>query len=115
MEDPNFRQCTARSKQSGVRCKRRASPGHQVCVIHGSRSPQAMAKARERLDAMAGSAVTTLDLAMDKIDTEPSVAVKAAVAVLDRTGYHPRQTIEIDNARKVLSEFLGVDETEIPE
>lgn len=30
-------QCTATSKQSGERCKRRATPGFAVCVIHGSR------------------------------------------------------------------------------
>jgi hypothetical protein len=32
------RRCTARSKQSGERCKRYASPGRTVCVMHGSRS-----------------------------------------------------------------------------
>lgn len=33
-------QCTAKSKQSGERCKRPAAPGRTVCVIHGGRSPQ---------------------------------------------------------------------------
>lgn len=32
-------QCTARSKQSGKRCQRAASPGKTVCVIHGGRTP----------------------------------------------------------------------------
>lgn len=31
-------QCKAKSKQSGERCKRPASPGYEVCVIHGSRA-----------------------------------------------------------------------------
>jgi hypothetical protein len=31
-------QCTARSKQSGERCKRHASPGRTVCYIHGGKS-----------------------------------------------------------------------------
>lgn len=37
MAKGEFRQCTAISKQSQERCKRRASPGFAVCVIHGSR------------------------------------------------------------------------------
>lgn len=31
-------QCTATSKQSGERCKRRASVGRSVCAIHGGKS-----------------------------------------------------------------------------
>jgi hypothetical protein len=31
-------QCTAMSKQSGERCKRLATPGKTVCVMHGSRA-----------------------------------------------------------------------------
>jgi hypothetical protein len=31
-------QCKAKSKQSGERCKRHATPGKEVCVIHGGRS-----------------------------------------------------------------------------
>lgn len=36
-------QCTAKSKQSGDRCKRHASPGHNVCHIHGGKTPSGMA------------------------------------------------------------------------
>ena len=36
MVDPS-RQCTAKSKQSGVRCKRIAAPGKRVCYMHGAR------------------------------------------------------------------------------
>ncbi len=32
------RQCGARSKQTGERCERAATPGHRVCYFHGSRS-----------------------------------------------------------------------------
>lgn len=31
-------QCTAKSKRSGERCKRHATPGHNVCYIHGGKS-----------------------------------------------------------------------------
>ena len=32
--------CIAKSKQSGQQCKRHASPGAAVCVMHGSKSPK---------------------------------------------------------------------------
>ena len=35
--------CTANAKQSGERCRRRATPGKEVCVIHGSRTPAGIA------------------------------------------------------------------------
>jgi len=33
-------QCTAKAKQTGVRCKRNATPGRNVCRMHGGRSLQ---------------------------------------------------------------------------
>lgn len=33
-------QCTAKSKQSGQRCKRHATPGRTVCNIHGGKTPR---------------------------------------------------------------------------
>ena len=36
-------QCTAKSKQSGERCKRHASPGFTVCAIHGGKTPVGIA------------------------------------------------------------------------
>lgn len=49
-------QCTATSKQTGQRCKRPPTPGHAVCKIHGSGSPQAKAKAAQRLAEQAARA-----------------------------------------------------------
>jgi hypothetical protein len=43
------RQCTATSKQSGERCKRRPIPGGAVCVMHGGATPAVKAAAEERL------------------------------------------------------------------
>jgi len=43
-------QCTAKSKQSGERCKRWARPGLSVCIIHGGGTKKAIAKA-ERVHA----------------------------------------------------------------
>lgn len=52
METPR---CTATSKQSGERCKRRPVPGLNVCVMHGGKTPAAQAKAHDRqLERAAG-------------------------------------------------------------
>jgi len=36
-------QCTAKSKQSGERCKRNATPGRNVCYYHGGATPRGFA------------------------------------------------------------------------
>lgn len=42
-------QCTATSKQSKQRCKRRPIPGGTVCVMHGGKTPAVKAAAEARL------------------------------------------------------------------
>ena len=39
----NMAQCTAKSKQSGERCKRHAAHGKKVCAIHGGKTPSGIA------------------------------------------------------------------------
>lgn len=41
-------QCSARSKRSGERCRRRTAPGATVCATHGGSAPQVKAKAEQR-------------------------------------------------------------------
>lgn len=49
MDTPTGRpQCTAKSKQSGERCKRRPIPDGTVCVMHGGKSPAVQAAAVAR-------------------------------------------------------------------
>ena len=43
------RQCTARSKRSGERCKRRPIRGGNVCSMHGGKIPAVVARAQQRL------------------------------------------------------------------
>jgi len=42
-------QCTSKSKRSKLRCRRHAMVGQDVCMMHGGKSPQAQAKAAERI------------------------------------------------------------------
>jgi hypothetical protein len=81
------RQCTARSKRSGERCRSYAVRGASVCVRHGGAAPQVKAKARERLDALAEPAVVLLGRILRDEKVEPNARIRAAVAILDRAGY----------------------------
>lgn len=51
------RQCTAKSKQSGQRCKRRPIVGGFVCKIHGGGIPAVKAKAAQRVADMLADAI----------------------------------------------------------
>lgn len=51
------RQCKAKSKQSGQRCKRRPIPGGFVCVMHGGKVPQVKAAAEKRQRDMLAEAL----------------------------------------------------------
>jgi len=86
------RWCTATSKSTGERCRHYAMHGQLVCRHHGGSSPQAKAKARERLalaaaesDArrlLAYESTGRLDdplLVLEQVTAE-AVALKAALA-----------------------------------
>lgn len=56
------RQCTAKSKRSGVRCRRAAIVGGRVCSFHGGNAPQVRAAAAGReVEARAEFAVRNLE------------------------------------------------------
>lgn len=42
-------QCTSKSKATQQRCRRRATRGARVCVVHGAGSPAVKAKAKQRV------------------------------------------------------------------
>lgn len=52
--------CKARAKGSGQRCKRVATAGQEVCVMHGGKSPQAKAAAARRLELQQAQAQVVL-------------------------------------------------------
>ena len=96
MEPPHlmergFEPCTAKSKQSGQRCKRRPIPGGTVCYIHGGAAPQVQATAAERLKALQPKAITTLETLLDRSEF-PTVQMAAVRDVLDRTEGKPVET-----------------------
>ncbi len=100
------RRCTA-TNRAGQRCGRAAIPGGFVCSFHGGNAPQVRRAARQRLEVLllpkALDAIHAALLRRDPClvcgradaDHDPTV-LRAAIAVLDRTGFHP--TLAIANA-----------------
>lgn len=79
------RRCTAKSQQSGQRCKRAAVPGTHVCSMHGGKIPQVQAAAERRLlEAETARQVGELleELAPDAEDVD---GVTGLIEVLRRT------------------------------
>lgn len=67
MFDPmDRRRCTAKSKQSGERCKRAPVVGGSVCAMHGGKAPQVAAAAEQRqLETKADAEVRKLWVGLD--------------------------------------------------
>ncbi len=102
MDALGYVSCTATSKQSGQRCKRRPIPGGAVCVMHGGGTPRVREKARERLLRLQSPAIDTLAHLMDQRESCPSTALRAARYVLDRTMGKPTEMVKQEQAREVV-------------
>lgn len=85
--------CTARVSDGSRPCARWAINGSTVCATHGGQAPQVKKSAKERLAELVEPALKGLHTAL-KSGEIPSI-VKAAQIVLDRTGFHPTQAMEI--------------------
>lgn len=94
---PMERQCTAKSKQSGVRCKRRPIPGGHVCVMHGGKTPGAIASAKARLALLVDPAILRLATLID-LKGEPGINMAAVRDVLDRNGFKPVDRVEVTDS-----------------
>lgn len=88
-------QCEAMKSDKSRRCRRKAVTGARVCYVHGGAAPQVKRGARERLSELAVPAVKGLKQII-KNKKDPTNRVKASIAVLDRTGFGAKQTIEVE-------------------
>jgi hypothetical protein len=89
-------QCSAKSKQSGERCRSTAIAGGTVCVVHGGSAPAAKMAAQRRLIGMIDPAMAALLRAIQECDEWPT-KVRAAIAVLDRAGFGPTSSLRLDD------------------
>lgn len=89
-------------------CRNRAGyktghPGRGRCRNHGGAAPQVeQREARLRLTEMVGPALATLANVMLDPEATDSARVRAAEAVLDRSGYPRRAEVSIEEGRATL-------------
>lgn len=133
------RRCTARAKSTGARCKRRPIPGGNVCRMHGGAAPQVRKAARLRLAELVEPGITALTEILEgptavweclepgvapgpesagrpgvwkRVGMDPATKLRAAEAVLDRTGYPRRTELDLGDARERLVERLKARQAE---
>lgn len=99
------RQCTATSKRTHQRCGATPPPGFTVCKWHGGKAPQVQKSARAYLAEQIMPSITRLATERDKAP-KASDRIRAATNLLDRGGFGPRVTVELDDARSLLIERL---------
>lgn len=104
-EKPITRQCTAKSSQSGKRCRKSAIQGGTVCATHGGRAPQVKDRARLRLAALVDPAITTLAREMTGAQASND-RQRAANSILDRAGMSRGVPPEVELARALLIDRL---------
>jgi hypothetical protein len=96
--------------RDGAPCRRAVKPGFTRCKLHGGDSPAARAKAEEFLLAARVKSAGVLDrivesynaTACDKCGRGDDVhaVIRAAIAVLDRTGFGPRATLTVERGSR---------------
>ena len=90
--------CKAKISDGTRQCRRWAIVGSTVCPAHGASAPQVRAAAGERIRALVHPAIDAMERAIASNDPNP--AVRAAKDLLDRAGYGPPKTIEIEDRRR---------------
>ena len=73
----SWSQCTAKSKQSGQRCKRPAIKGGTVCFVHGGAAPAVKAKAARNMEEI--RARLSVELWGGRMDIHPAEALMELV------------------------------------
>lgn len=112
------RRCTATNRE-GERCGRAPIPGGTVCVNHGGKAPQTAAAAAMNLMMGRDFAIDRLIRAVlprpecphcgrSDADRDP-VVVRACQIILDRTGFGPRATLEVEQPEPVVVRRVVVD------
>jgi hypothetical protein len=113
----NPRPCGAK-KRDGTPCPTPAMKGGLRCRMHGGASPQAMRTAKARLMELREPAIVALQQIVADERREDRDRLRAAIAILDRTGMGPSQTIEVDQLKPwqvAVSAALGRQGKPLPE
>lgn len=99
------RQCKAKAKSTGRRCKSPPIHGAVVCRKHGGSAPQVKKKARERFNDLVDPAINILAKAMveaeGRDDPVTTHAMAAAKDILDRAGHKPGLELNLGGSLNV--------------
>jgi len=102
---------------NGTPCRRFPIRGGTRCTLHGGGTPQARRVALEMLALARLPAARALlrvieDWEADACDAcgrpcgDPGPVIRAATAVLDRTGFHPAMTVQVDHGEPPAASWL---------
>ncbi len=99
-QTPEFEgQCEGARSSDGLRCRRQAMTGMNVCRRHGGGAPQAQRAARERLAMLVSPAIAKLKSALDAKKNDkhftPQLQIAAARDVLDRNGLKSKDELVV--------------------
>jgi hypothetical protein len=89
--------CGRHAKLTGQPCRNYAMYGQSVCRLHGGKSPQALAKAEDRLRNLVHPSVSRLAQLIQHADTD-SVSLNAIRYVLDYAGFKPAVQAQLEQS-----------------
>jgi hypothetical protein len=94
MPDPMSKKCSAHNRAGGS-CGLWAMRGQNVCNLHGGKSPQALAKAEERMRALVYPSVGELGGMIHHADSD-AVRLNAIKYILDWAGFKAAVEQQVD-------------------
>ena len=98
--DRDPRLCTAKSSRHQRPCRRWAMKGQRTCMMHGGKTPAAMAKAQDAMDRadleLRRLTPTAVKILVKLLNAESEAVVLGAVRdVLDRGGLKAPDRVEV--------------------
>ena len=86
-------------------CKNRATPGSDYCTRHKDHPDRRVEAAKASLHDYVEDAVKSLGRVVKEGEKDADV-IKAAIAILDRTGHGPTSTVTVQDSDDRLNQIL---------
>jgi hypothetical protein len=97
------RRCSGHTRHgpnAGKPCGANPPRGSRLCIKHGGNRPEIRKAAKQRLLELVDPALAALHKVLTNPEAEDSTKVRAAVAILDRTGFKPGLVVEVEPGDK---------------
>jgi Rad3-related DNA helicase len=99
------RQCTAKSKRTGNRCRQWACTGTTVCRMHGGTTKQVKRAHQRRLLELVDPAIARIEKELNNGDSS-SDRLRAAENILDRTGISRKVEMGTEDAQQLIMQRI---------